>query len=101
MKALTRRIFVVGFCVFGMMGCETEDPLEGDDQIDLTERGTASMCTVVNENSTATLSCPSGQVIESITFASYGTPTGSCPSFATSACHASSSKSNVESRCLN
>ncbi|MCU0665244.1 MAG: SUEL-type lectin domain-containing protein, partial [Myxococcota bacterium] len=33
--------------------------------------------------------------------ASYGTPTGSCPSFATSACHASSSKSNVESRCLN
>jgi hypothetical protein len=61
----------------------------------------AGQCAQGNEGSTAALSCPSGQVIKSIAFASYGTPTGSCPNFVASSCHASSSKSVVEAACLN
>lgn len=63
--------------------------------------GTDGRCAVVKEGSTANLSCPSGQVIGSITFASYGTPTGSCPSFAASSCHAQSSADKVKAACLN
>lgn len=58
-------------------------------------------CGQASEGSNLSLSCPSGQVIGGITFASYGTPTGSCPKFATGSCHASTSKSKVESLCLN
>jgi hypothetical protein len=61
----------------------------------------AAQCAEVDEGGTATLSCPSGQIIGAIAFASYGTPTGSCPDFSSSSCHASSSKSTVESACLN
>jgi hypothetical protein len=74
------------------------------DKMDLTseeESGTGGQCALVNEGNTAALSCPSGQVIGTIAFASYGTPTGVCPSFSTSSCHASISKSKVESLCLN
>jgi hypothetical protein len=60
----------------------------------------AAKCVQGNEGSTVALSCPSGQVINSIAFASYGTPTGSCPNFVASSCHASSSKSKVEAACL-
>ncbi|MCU0693171.1 MAG: M66 family metalloprotease [Polyangiaceae bacterium] len=74
------------------------------DKMDLTSDGTAptgGTCAQVKERSTATLSCPSGQVIKSITFASYGLPTGACPSFSQGTCHASTSQSKVESLCLN
>jgi hypothetical protein len=62
---------------------------------------TTGTCVQATEGSAISLSCPSGQVIGSINFASYGTPNGSCPSFSTSSCHASTSKSKVESSCLN
>jgi hypothetical protein len=73
---------------------------EGDNG-SLAEQAATVTCTQVAEQSTATLSCPSGQVVKSITFGSYGTPTGSCPSFSQGACHASTSKSTLESLCLN
>ena len=57
-------------------------------------------CASANETATATLKCPSGQVVKSIVFASYGTPTGSCGAFKTSSCNASTSKSVVEAACL-
>jgi hypothetical protein len=62
---------------------------------------TTGTCSQATEGSSVSLSCPSGRVIGSIQFASYGTPNGSCPSFSTSSCHASSSKSKVEASCLN
>jgi hypothetical protein len=62
--------------------------------------GPGGQCSVVNEGATANLSCPSGQVIASITFASYGTPRGTCPSLSSTACDAPTSKSRVESQCL-
>lgn len=47
-----------------------------------------------------TLTCPAGQTIEDVVFASYGTPTGSCGSFAASSCHASTTVAVVEAQCL-
>jgi len=54
---------------------------------------------LVNEGNSAIVNCPSG-VITDITFASYGTPTGSCGNFAIGECHASSSLSEVLAVCL-
>ena len=76
------------------------------DKMDLISNGdtvvVAGRCALVNENSTATLSCPSGQVIKNMDFASYGLPTGSCSAgFSTGTCHASTGKSKVQSLCLN
>ncbi len=47
-----------------------------------------------------TLTCPTGQTIDTITFASFGTPTGSCGSFATGSCNASSSMAVVQALCV-
>lgn len=59
-----------------------------------------SSCGTAREESQATVSCPQGQVISDIRFASYGTPTGSCGSFSKSSCHAANSISIVKSRCV-
>ncbi|MCU0661384.1 MAG: carbohydrate-binding protein [Myxococcota bacterium] len=63
--------------------------------------GGASNCVEVAENQTASLACPAGQTIASLSFASYGTPTGACPGgFALSSCHAASSLDKVKASCL-
>ncbi|HNP54176.1 MAG TPA: hypothetical protein PKK69_06150, partial [Ferruginibacter sp.] len=54
-----------------------------------------TVCSVVAENATLSLSSPNGAVFTAVNFASYGTPTGSCGSFATSTCHAATSSSVV------
>jgi hypothetical protein len=52
------------------------------------------------ENAPATLSC-SGSVIQAVTFASFGTPTGSCASgFAKSACDAANTTAIVTAACV-
>ncbi len=58
-------------------------------------------CVTANEGATASLSCPSGHVIQAIAFASYGVPSGACPNFVPGACHAPNSQSAVQSLCLN
>jgi endonuclease/exonuclease/phosphatase family metal-dependent hydrolase len=59
-------------------------------------------CVEAAENKTATLSCPSGQTIVSVKFASYGLPTGACPGgFVNGSCHAASSMDKVKAACLN
>ena len=57
-------------------------------------------CGGAPENSSATITCPAGTVISQITFASYGTPTGSCGSFSPSSCNATTSISLVSGLCL-
>lgn len=47
-----------------------------------------TMCSTVNEGQTLTLTAPGSNVFLSITFASYGTPNGSCGSFTIGGCHA-------------
>eukprot|EP01036_Dinobryon_divergens_P035185 gene35185-45570_t len=52
------------------------------------------------EETYATVTCPTSYLIQTITFASYGTPTGSCGSFVVvSSCNAPSSVSYVSSQC--
>ncbi len=58
------------------------------------------VCGTVNEGSTLTLNAPSGNVFSSVDFASYGTPTGSCGSFAQSTCHAATSLAVVQAAAL-
>ncbi|HSU28521.1 MAG TPA: T9SS type A sorting domain-containing protein [Chitinophagaceae bacterium] len=55
-----------------------------------------TMCNTVNEGQTLTLTAPAGRTFISITFASYGTPNGSCGSFTQGACHASNSLAIVQ-----
>ena len=50
-----------------------------------------------NENQNLVLQAPVGSVINSVTFASYGTPTGSNGNYTISNCHAANSLSIVES----
>lgn len=62
------------------------------------------LCMDGNEGNQVTLTCPTGKKISVISFASYGLPTGYCGSgnYAINpACHSATSKSVVESQCLN
>jgi hypothetical protein len=56
-----------------------------------------SICQTGDEGTTVTLTAPAGKVFISVTFASYGTPNGSCGSFTIGGCHAANSKTIVES----
>lgn len=44
----------------------------------------------------AKLSCPPGRKISKVLFASYGTPSGDCQSYAKGSCHASNSETIVK-----
>ncbi|KAG6431219.1 hypothetical protein SASPL_109296 [Salvia splendens] len=44
--------------------------------------------------------CARGQTMSAITFASYGTPTGTCSSFRMGSCHAQNSQAVIEKMCL-
>ncbi len=59
-----------------------------------------SVCGTADEEASATLTCPEGSTITSIDFASFGTSTGDCGSFATSECNAADSQAVVEAACL-
>ena len=61
---------------------------------------TRSLCTTANEGSNATITCPAGTTIQTIDYASYGTPTGYCGAFENSSCHRATSKATMESRCV-
>ncbi|KAH3766800.1 Bacterial alpha-L-rhamnosidase concanavalin-like domain [Pelomyxa schiedti] len=62
------------------------------------------ICSVTAEDSTAVMQCPTGYIISTISFASFGTPTytaGTCSSYQLStSCHAGSSVAAVEDFCL-
>jgi hypothetical protein len=62
--------------------------------------GGAPVCGTVAENGSVTLSCPSGQTIDAVVFASFGTPSGSCGSFAAGSCDDSSSVAVVQALCV-
>ena len=58
------------------------------------------VCGTAQENGAARLSCPAGQIVERVVFASYGNPLGSCGSFASGSCNATTSTGAVESLCI-
>jgi hypothetical protein len=57
-------------------------------------------CVTAPERTTTTLNCPAGEVVKSVDFASYGTPTGTCGGFAKSTCDASSTLQLVSNACV-
>ncbi|HVV49258.1 MAG TPA: hypothetical protein VHO06_06350, partial [Polyangia bacterium] len=57
-------------------------------------------CATAAENGTITLTCPTGQKVNAIDFASYGTPNGTCGAFTTSTCNATTSTMDVSTPCL-
>jgi len=61
---------------------------------------TTTICGTSAEDESATLTCPDGSTITSIEFASFGTSTGACESFAQGTCHAAQSQAIVEAACL-
>lgn len=56
---------------------------------------TYQVCGTSGEESTLVMTPPAGSIFTGITFASYGTPTGTCGSFATGACHLSDTSTRV------
>jgi len=58
------------------------------------------LCGTAAEDDSVTLTCPTGQIITSVDFASYGTPTGTCGAFATGDCSTASSETLVQSLCV-
>lgn len=94
-------VFALGSFVVFFANCSApEQPVDGDNAGSVQEALTSSVCASAVENANATLTCPAGQTITAITFASYGTPTGSCGSFAASSCSAANSATFVQSACL-
>jgi hypothetical protein len=59
-----------------------------------------NVCGTAAEDASVTLACPQGQIVDSVVFASYGTPTGACGSFTAGTCNATSSNTIVESLCV-
>ncbi|RKS89631.1 galactose binding lectin-like protein, partial [Flavobacterium limicola] len=58
---------------------------------------TGTVCATAGEGGDLNISAPAGSVFTGVTFASYGTPDGSCGSFTEGWCHASNSASIVSS----
>ena len=58
------------------------------------------VCGEAAEDQSAQLTCPDGQVIDSVSFASYGTPAGKCGALEEGTCHSDKSVSQVESMCV-
>jgi hypothetical protein len=61
--------------------------------------GSASVCASAPETQGAVLTCPANKLIARLAFASYGTPTGTCETFATGSCNASTSLSVANAAC--
>lgn len=78
-----------------------DNTMRGDDIVSATVAPPASntFCGTAQDASTLQLLCTSG-VISSIAFASYGTPSGSCPGYAPGGCSASNSSAVVASFCV-
>jgi hypothetical protein len=80
--------------------CSSTGGLEGEGEATAEDALSTATCAYVSPGSGVSLSCPSGQVIKSVAFASYGTPTGTCGSFALGSCNARTSTSVVSTACL-
>ncbi len=63
--------------------------------------GVCLLCAAAYEGASVSLSCASGSAIQTIRFASFGTPSGSCAGgFSIGACNAPSSLTTVQAACV-
>lgn len=58
------------------------------------------VCASVDEGQTVALACPTGETVGAITFASYGTPNGTCGAFTRSTCDATNTVSIMSAACV-
>lgn len=82
--------------------CENKEAgLEQSVNYEISNRaGEVTKCATAKEGSRIVLSCPAGQTIDSIVFASYGTPEGTCVNgFKIGSCHGANSQGKVEKLC--
>ena len=64
-------------------------------------KGNDPFCGEEDEGNTLSLECvEAGATVASIVFASYGTPTGSCPNFSAGSCAAPNSLATVQAACV-
>jgi hypothetical protein len=87
-----------GCCVVTVLLVSACAPSSPNDQT--LEASSVSICGSAAEGGSASVSCPAGQVISAITFASYGSPTGACGAFKTSTCNATTSTTVVQTACI-
>lgn len=59
-----------------------------------------NVCAQATEGGFITITAPGNSTFSEISFASYGSPGGSCGNYSTSGCHASNSLSIVQNQCL-
>ncbi|MDB5217180.1 MAG: hypothetical protein JWO86_5107 [Myxococcaceae bacterium] len=84
-------------CPANSVNAAGDDASGADTACDLVE---TDVCGTAPENGTVTLTCYGGAVITSVSFASYGTPTGACGAYAVdNTCNAGSSSSVVTTAC--
>ena len=62
--------------------------------------GVETVCGAAPENQTLVLACKAGSTITSVTFASFGKPSGSCGAFTAGACNSAMSLQKVKDACL-
>lgn len=59
-----------------------------------------TVCGTANENQALSMTAPFGLLFTGVSFASYGTPNGTCGSFTTSSCHAATSSSVIQAAAI-
>lgn len=91
------RVYLICGLVVLLLGCEGDS---GGCGSTATDTDTDSVCIIADEGDEAVLACPTGQFIDAIDFASYGTPDGSCGNLVAGACHADMSRATVEELCV-
>jgi hypothetical protein len=90
----------MGFVASFVLGaCAIPGPFSNEASGSWSSALDASDCGTARENRDLTLSCPDGQIIQAIVFASYGTPEGACGSLAKGACDAANTTEIVRAEC--
>ncbi|WP_437679280.1 CAP domain-containing protein [Sorangium sp. So ce131] len=95
------RTLVLAFLAGGsIVGCLSSADVDEELSEETSESLDSSICGSAREGGQVSVSCPAGNVITAVEFASYGTPSGACGSYTVSSCDAPTSKSVVEAACV-
>ncbi|WP_437308992.1 CAP domain-containing protein [Sorangium sp. So ce388] len=101
MSALHRTLVLAFIAGCSAVGCLSSTSVDEELSDGKSDPLAGSVCDTAAEGADVTLSCPAGEVITAIEFASYGRPRGTCGGFrTTTTCNASTSKSVVERACV-
>ncbi|WP_437534133.1 CAP domain-containing protein [Sorangium sp. So ce726] len=104
MSALHRTLVLAFIAGCSAVGCLASTEVDEEPSVELSEDQSAplvgAVCDTASEGADVELSCPAGEVITAIQFASYGRPRGVCGGYAATSCNAPTSKAVVERACV-